>query len=162
MSNLANDMSNNLTDFSSASYLTLLDGEFSGVLRWEQLEELWATVNASDRAWYVNAPGHELSDEPLSAEALAHFLAELTTLLRKDHDEDYCGIVYVDDVSEPSMIKVYDPNNLGSVCGSSGKRTLPGWVLSTLKPVEMTLEVAPPANRQRWWQGLFAVNRVAA
>ncbi len=29
------------------------------------------------------------------------------------------GIVYVDDPVAPSLIKIYDPNNLGSTCGSS-------------------------------------------
>jgi len=39
--------------------------------------------------------------------------------LRADHHESYCGIVYADDLDKPRLIKIYDPNNLGSSCGSS-------------------------------------------
>jgi hypothetical protein len=40
-------------------------------------------------------------------------------LLRAEHHESYCGIVYADDLENPRLIKIYDPNNLGSSCGSS-------------------------------------------
>ncbi len=33
---------------------------------------------------------------------------------------DYCGIVYADDSENPTLVKVYDLNNLGPSCGSCG------------------------------------------
>ena len=49
------------------------------------------------------------------------FVTEIDRLLRQDHAEDYCGIVYADDLQQPRFIKIYDPNNLGVSCGYSSK-----------------------------------------
>jgi len=74
-----------------------------------------------------------------------------------DHGEDYCGIVYVDNKQQPSLIKIYDPNHLGSSCGSSGAPPpLPGWTISLEQPCDLQLAFAPPANRRRWWQNIFS------
>jgi len=99
--------------------------------------------------------GEAPPQEPVTGGQLQQFIDELDALLRKDHDEAYCGIVYVDDPDEPGMIKVYDPNNLGAVCGSSGARVLPGWVLSTMPPEDLQAALPPPGNRRRWWRRLF-------
>ena len=53
------------------------------------------------------------------------------------------------------MIKIFDPNNLGAVCGSSGSVVPPRWLLTRIPP-ETIIDNAPtPANRKRWWQRLF-------
>jgi hypothetical protein len=75
--------------------------------------------------------------------------------LRAEHHESYCGIVYADDLENPSLIKIYDPNNLGSSCGSSKTPHPPGWVMSRLPPDEIIAPRAAPENRKRWWQGLL-------
>jgi hypothetical protein len=49
----------------------------------------------------------------------ATFIERIDALLRAEHHESYCGIVYADDLENPRLIKIYDPNNLGSSCGSS-------------------------------------------
>jgi hypothetical protein len=76
-------------------------------------------------------------------------------LLRREHDEKYCGIVYADDLQSPSFIKIYDPNNLGVSCGYSDNPPLPGWVLSKIQPVDLQSTQVVPKNRQRWWRALF-------
>ena len=86
---------------------------------------------------------------------LQRFITEIDALLRREHDEDYCGIVYADDPSAPGMIKIYDPNNLGKVCGYSANPPLPGWVLSRLPPADLQAAQVQPAGRRRWWQRLF-------
>jgi hypothetical protein len=55
-------------------------------------------------------------------------------LLRDEHRESYCGIVYADDLDKPRLIKIYDPNNLGSSCGSSKNPPGPGWIMSRCAP----------------------------
>jgi hypothetical protein len=55
-------------------------------------------------------------------------------LLREEHREAYCGIVYADDLENPRLIKIYDPNKLGSSCGSSKNPPGPGWIMSRLPP----------------------------
>lgn len=138
-------------------FLQAFRGSFSGVLRWPHLDELWQRVMQNDAAgWYVYAVGEEPPASPLTGEALANVIQEMDALLRREHDEDYCGIVYVDDAQQPSYIKVFDPHNLGSTCGSSGNPPLPGWIISKMQPINLPAAMPQPNNRRRWWQKLFA------
>lgn len=134
-------------------------GYFSSLLRWDDLERFWGTLRETQGPWYIYAVGEAVPAVPADKATLEKFITEIDVLLRTEHDEDYCGIVYVDSTESPSLIKIYDPNNLGSSCGSSGNHPppLPGWVLSTLPPVELQATVALPANRRRWWQKVFSV-----
>ena len=84
------------------------------------------------------------------------FVAEIDALLRVEHDHDYCGIVYADDPSRPTLIKIYDPNNLGVSCGFSKDPPLPGWVMSLLPPCDLPAARALSNGRRSWWQRLFA------
>jgi hypothetical protein len=80
---------------------------------------------------------------------------QLDALLRAEHQEDYCGIVYADDPQTPTLVKIYDPHHLGVSCGSSANPPLPGWVMSLLPPVDLPAARAPANNRRRWWRRLF-------
>jgi hypothetical protein len=136
-------------------YLRAFNGGFRGILRWHELDELWARLcTTADAGWYIYAVGEPPPARPAAAQQLGEFLNELDALLRREHTEDYCGIVYADDLAQPTFVKVYDPANLGSVCGSSGTRALPGWTLSLLPPVNLPLALPQPGNRRRWWQRL--------
>jgi hypothetical protein len=131
-------------------------GAFSGILRWPQLDELWESLRQqSGKQWYIYAIGETPPEQPASREQLNTFIKEIDKLLRSEHEEDYCGIVYVDNRQNPSFIKIYDPNNLGVVCGFSDNPPRPGWILSMEKPVDLQTALPPPANRRRWWQKLF-------
>lgn len=142
----------------SNDFAALLSGRLQGVLTWSALDALWTRLRAMPEGWYVSLSGHvpgPEQDAPLSVDAFERFISELDTLLRREHDEDYCGIVYVDDPEQPSFIKIYDPGNLGSSCGMQAARFQPRWVLSRVRP-EAIEDAAPlPANRRRWWQTLF-------
>jgi hypothetical protein len=141
-------------------FLTAFRGRFTSLLRWHQLDDFWKVLQdqRSDH-WYVYAIGEPPPTEPLSWDAFVRFLGELDALLRKEHQEDYCGVVYADDLQAPGFVKIYDPNNLGVVCGSSNSPPLPGWTLSKLKPVDLKAAISPPGNRRRWWQRLFSEDR---
>lgn len=142
---------------SDAPYLQAFRGRFTNMLRWEQLDALWDTLRQrADRGWYVYAIGENPPGAPLNGVDLNRIIGEIDALLRREHQERYCGIVYVDEPAEPSFIKIYDPNNLGSVCGSSGvPPPLPGWTLSLLPPVDLHAAMPPPNNRRRWWRRLL-------
>ncbi len=133
-------------------------GTFSGVLRWEDLDRLWATL--SDQAgddWYVYAVGEPPPEQCAGKSDLLNFISEIDRLLRAEHEEDYCGIVYVDDVSSPAFVKIFDPHHLGSSCGfSADGPPLPGWTLSRLRPADLRARAPLPGNRRRWWRRLFA------
>jgi len=139
------------------AFMERFKGYFTSALRWEQLTELWSRIDADAAGgWYIYAVGEEPPEQPADAEQVVDFTREMDTLLRREHEEDYCGIVYADDREHPEMVKIYDPNNLGSVCGPGfGPPPLPGWVLSKLRPVDLEAAMPPPGNRRRWWKRLF-------
>ncbi|MFO8154037.1 hypothetical protein [Thioalkalivibrio sp.] len=137
-------------------FLARFQGGFTGILYWHQLDALWERLRArNDGSWYVYAVGEEPPEQPVAAAKLDRFITEVDQLLRSEHHHDYCGVVYVDAVESPDMVKIYDPNHLGSSCGSSGLRVLPGWVLSRVAPVDLDAAVPLPRARRRWWQAIF-------
>ncbi len=139
-----------------ASYTDTFKGRFVGIMRWHQLDELWARLrNEAADDWYIYAVGEQPPEQTSDSAQLVNFVDEVDQLLRKEHEEDYCGIVYADNPEQPSFIKIFDPNNLGVVCGSSDNPPMPGWVLSKIKPVDLPEAFPPPGNRRRWWQKIF-------
>ena len=125
------------------------------MLRWQQLDALWdALERDADGQWYIYAVGEQPPTDPASATRLREFLTEIDTLLRSEHEEDYCGIVFTDSMDKPAFVKIFDPNNLGVSCGYSDNPPLPGWILSKLIPVELNVAAPMPGNRRRWWQRL--------
>lgn len=131
-------------------------GHFTSLLRWEDLDAFWRVVRENAAAgWYVYAIGELAPVQPSTAEQVNNFLNEVDALLRKEHQEDYCGIVYTDSKTEPSMIKIFDPNNLGVQCGFSDNPPLPGWVMSQLPPVSLKGDDHRPEGRKRWWRKLW-------
>lgn len=131
-------------------------GRFENVLRWEQLDELYDRLKANAAAgWYIYAVGEQPPSEPSDPDRVLHFLDEIMVLLRSEHDEEFCGIVYVDSLEQPSFVKFFDPNNLGVSCGFSENPPLPGWIMSTTAPQDLAATAPLPGNRRRWWQRLF-------
>ena len=137
-------------------YLEAFKGGFIGIMRWPQLDELWHKLRLDAAGnWYVYAIGEPPPQAPVYSSQFEQFLREIDKLLRNEHEEDYCGIVYTDNRDNPKFVKIYDPNNLGVVCGSSDNPPLPGWTLSKLKPVNLPEAFLPPAARRRWWRRLI-------
>ncbi len=140
-----------------SAYLRAFRGRFISTLRWEHLDQLWEVLREdADGGWYVYAVGAEPPKNHSNSRRIRMFIEEVDRLLRQEHDEDYCGIVYADDLGNPSFIKIYDPNNLGMVCGSSVNPPLPGWVLSKIKPIDLHGSMPIPGNRRKWWKRLFS------
>jgi hypothetical protein len=134
------------------------NGPLYSVMRWDQLTAFWDRVEADD-GWYLYAVGQTVPLTPSSAEKLRLFTSEIDVLLRREHHEDYCAIVYADDLDQPRFIKIYDPNHLGSSCGSSATKSsvLPGWIMSRVAPRELRISGVVTGQRQRWWQALTGV-----
>lgn len=128
-------------------------GTLYNVLSWEQLTAFWDKVDRG-AGWYLYAVGQDVPATPASAEEVERFVHHIDELLRKEHEEDYCGIVYADDLEKPAFIKIYDPHNLGVSCGSSGQHIFPGWTMSLQCPVNLKPAIVPN-NRKRWWSSLF-------
>ena len=128
-------------------------GNFSSLLKWQQLDEFWNVVRRNAGAgWYLYAIGAPVPVHQSCAEDVVRFIAEVDKLLHREHHEDYCGIVYTDSMEAPTLIKIFDPNNLGVSCGFSNNPPLPGWVVSLLPPQPIESQRPLPASRQRWWR----------
>jgi hypothetical protein len=137
------------------AYLSAFKGSFTSTMRWHDLEAFWEVLKGlADDQWYIYAVGEAPPESTVDKACFLTFIEKIDDLLHKEHDEDYCGIVYVDNMEDPEFIKIFDPNNLGVCCGFSDNPPLPGWVLSRLQPVELETALSPPKNRQRWWQQL--------
>jgi len=134
------------------------NGLLYSVMHWDQLTRFWASIEA-DAGWYLYAVGQEIPTAPASAEKVRQFTSEIDTLLRREHHEDYCAIVYADDLEAPSFIKIYDPNHLGSSCGSSATKSsvLPGWIMSQVAPQELKVNGFVTGQRKRWWQNFLGL-----
>lgn len=131
-------------------------GQFVSLLSWHQLTDFWQVVaGRADRGWFIYALGEPVPTAPRSAAEAHKFLHAIDTLLRRDHHEDYCGIVYTDSKTEPTFIKIFDPNFLGSSCGSSKHPPLPGWIMSLSAPSALPLPRPLPEQRKRWWAALW-------
>ena len=140
----------------SNSFHAAFKGRFESVLRWEQLDVLHASLVAdADGGWYIYAVGEAPPESPASREEVLRFLTEVMALLRREHSEEFCGIVYVDSLQQPAFVKFFDPNNLGVSCGYSDSPPLPGWILSKMAPADLRAPGPLPGNRRRWWQRLF-------
>jgi hypothetical protein len=137
-------------------YLAAFKGNFTSTMRWHDLDAFWDVLKRyADDNWYIYAVGETPPDSMVAKGHLLNFIDKIDELLHKEHDEDYCGIVYVDNKEVPAFIKIFDPNNLGVSCGFSDNPPLPGWILSRIQPVELESALNPPKVRQRWWQQLF-------
>lgn len=138
-------------------FLTAFRGSFTSLMQWGQLDSFWDVVRTRAGAgWYVYCIGEPVPDAPRSAPEVEKFIQAVDALLHYDHDEDYCGIVYTDSKTEPTFIKIFDPNNLGVSCGSSKNPPLPGWTLTLLPPTLLESKRPLPEGRRRWWRGLWS------
>ncbi len=138
-----------------SEYCRSFFGRFTAIRQWDDLAIFWDVLRQQPDGWYVYAPGEVPPDTPASKEKLLTFVLEVDALLRRDHHEDYCNIVYVDHREKPEFIKIYDPNNLGVTCGFSDNPPLPGWALSRLAPIDLPSAMPQPAGRKRWWKKMF-------
>ncbi len=141
-------------------FYTAFTGAFQGILKWENLDTLWDVVKARKEDWFIYAIGEKPPEKTASRVELKHFIDELDRLLRREHGEEYCGIVYTDDIQEPKFIKIFDPNNIGTSCSIAKTPPLPGWILSVAPPIDLPdklrQETFQDKSRKRWWNTLFS------
>ena len=146
-------MNNNIDPFYIA-----YRGSFTNLLKWTDLDAFWKVLlEPSDQDWYIYATAEVPPEQAATVDELKNFSQYMDRHLHQQHKEDYCGIVYVDSKIEPSYIKIYDPKNLGVVCGIGREPIFPGWILSQLPP--RSLEYLPPlaGAAKPWWQRIFSL-----
>lgn len=137
------------------SFSSSMNGRFYGVLQWADLDALWEKVRAEPEGWYAALTGEAPPVVPMTVEELGKFITEIDALLHKEHHYNYCGVVYVDEPSKPTILKIFDPYNMGSGCRVGGDPIPPLWVMSRIQPTLMASNIPLSNSRKRWWQGLF-------
>lgn len=157
---MKNDGDNNSNDLDkdrqSNDFLTTFNGKFYGVLRWKQLDDLWQVVKHDDEnGWYIYAVGEPLPIHKKTGKSVNTYVDALNKLLRREHDEDYCGVVYTDSFETPRLIKVFDPNSLGTSCSIATQGPLPSWIISKMLPKELSNQAKQTVNRRHWWQTIL-------
>ncbi|MDH5445429.1 MAG: hypothetical protein OEY52_07715 [Gammaproteobacteria bacterium] len=128
-------------------------GAFTSLLKWPDLDAFWQILSEqADKGWYIYKTDEAVPEQVVSADELKKFIKQVDQYLHQAHDEDYCGIVYTDSKTEPTYIKIYDPNNLGVVCGIGREPIYPGWIISQLAP--KSLQHLPPLRTEikPWWR----------
>ncbi len=145
------------TSLEKSNFKELFKGKFYGVLRWHQLEHIWDVVKSKkDQGWYVYEINKNIPSELTIEDALVTEIDLIDKHLRKEHDEEYCGIVYADDLDTPEFIKVFDPKSLGTSCSIAKTPPLPKWIISKVKPEELTVKKEESNKPKRWLGNLFA------
>ena len=131
-------------------------GAFINMLRWEQFDALWGRLHHDQNDWYAYELEAGVPEQTLEKTQWKIFLDEFSVKIREQHGEDYCGIVYVDNPEHPTYIKIYDPKNLGVVCGISDlPPPLPGWILSQEAPSKINRDIFTVKKRKPWWKFLW-------
>ncbi|MBT8420143.1 MAG: hypothetical protein KJO08_04695 [Gammaproteobacteria bacterium] len=140
-----------------------LRGKFSGILRWADLDTLWERILAEPEGWYLYETREDPPEHIVDSAGLRDIIHSIDRVLREKHKHDYCGIVYADDPAEPGMVKIYDPENLGVVCGPGGERILPRWILSRERPERLRSGHATQNTgnsvlwgNNTWWRRIFS------
>ena len=135
-------------------FLSAYNGRMKGVLRWPQLDAIWRNLDTST-PWYLYEIGGEVPSEASDVETLRPALKEIDTFLHAQHDADYCGVVYADDLEAPSLLKIYHPRKMGASCGSSGSTVLPKWTLSQLPPIDLLEWSLEKDEKPAWWKHML-------
>ncbi len=124
-------------------YLTQFKGRFIGVMHWQDCHALLKTLHNNPGDWYLYDTLEIMPASTLDAQTFIHQLERIKDILVAEHTKRYCGIVYTDDLTNPTFVKIFHPNNLGKSCGSSDNPPMPQWLLSKKKPMDVVLEFGP-------------------
>ncbi len=124
-------------------YFQQFKGRFLGVMQLDDCDILLQTLIQNPDNWYVYDTLEPMPSSTISADDFISKITHIKTIIDKDHDERYCGIVYVDDLKKPTFVKIFHPKNLGKTCGSSENPPMPQWLISKEKPMDVVLEFGP-------------------
>ena len=125
------------------NYFKQFKGRFMGVMQWEDCHALLKTLSNNPDDWYVYDTLATVPDTTTEAQAFIDKINAIKDILDTEHDERYCGIIYTDDLKEPTFVKIFHPKNLGKTCGGSENPPIPQWLISKEKPMDVVLEFGP-------------------
>ena len=124
-------------------YFQQFKGRFLGVMQLDDCDALLQILIQNPDNWYVYDTLETMPSSTISADNFITKINNIKAIIDEDHDERYCGIVYVDDLKNPSFVKIFHPKNLGKTCGSSENPPMPQWLITKEKPMDVVVEFGP-------------------
>lgn len=121
-------------DLPQTPFWSKFNGRFSGLLNWQDVDQLWEVLSASRDDWYVFDMDGDLPNQCANATEFANFLSVTLAFLRKRLRGNHVGFVYTDNRVHPQFVKIFDPQKMGVSCGVSSARVFPRWTLSMIAP----------------------------
>jgi TusA-related sulfurtransferase len=131
------------TPGASNQSVELMPGTLAGIIDWQVLDRIFSIIQHSDDSkWrlYSNdthPPGDKISKDVDTSDDLAASLQSLNAYLRQSHPRNYCGLVFTDSFTEPTIIRIFDPKFLTSMCNIYGNTPAPSWVISSLDAAQL-------------------------
>ena len=131
------------TNRASNQSVELMPGTLAGIIDWQVLDQIFSIIQHSDDPkWrlYSNdtpLPGDKRSKDVDTSGDLASSLQSLNAYLRQAHPRNYCGLVFTDSLTAPTLIRIFDPKFLTSMCNIYGNTPAPSWVISTMDAAQL-------------------------
>jgi TusA-related sulfurtransferase len=121
----------------------LMPGTLAGIIDWHILDQVFSIIqHSNDSNWRLCSndtplPGENRSKVVDASGDLVTFLIALNAYLRESHPRNYCGLVFTDSLTEPKLIRIFDPKFLTSMCNIYGNTPAPSWVITTMDAAQL-------------------------
>ncbi len=124
-------------------YFKKFKGRFTGIMQWDDCHNLLQILHDNPNDWYVYDTLESMPTQVANAQDFSSQITLIKSIIDTEHEEKYCGIVYTDDLKQPTFVKIFHPKNLGKTCGGSENPPMPQWLISKEKPMDVVAEFGP-------------------
>ena len=123
---------------SGNDYIELVQGNLYGLLDWADFDRVCKQIcDATDQGWFIYEIDKPLPDRASTNIETTEFVESLNSSVHAEYSREHCGIAFVDSIDSPTILKVFNPGLLKSICNVYGSSPVHGWVISRIKPVEL-------------------------
>lgn len=126
---------------------------YIGIMQWDDFEGFWQGLKNQTQDWFLydtnTPPPRKISEN------IKQTLDNIHKIIKEEHQERYCGLIFTDDLKTPTLVKIFHPNNLGKSCGSSEYPALPRWILSKIPPIDIIKEFGTPPEPKNLLKRIF-------
>jgi hypothetical protein len=131
-----------------SNYIDEFQGRFIGIMQWDDCHELFNKLIDRPTDWFLYDTLTTVPTSTVDTQNFKKNIHEIKKILTEEHQERYCGIVYTNNLEDPSFVKIFHPNNLGKSCGSSEHPPIPQWLLSKTPPIDVIEKFGPPEKEK--------------
>jgi TusA-related sulfurtransferase len=126
------------TDIIDNVFAEQANGNLTGLLSWDEFDEVCERIKHDTRTdWFV----YNLDEQPplhtTTDDERLQFITSLNTKIHTQYAREHCGIAFTDSVSEPGILKIFNPKLLKSICNVYGNSPVHGWVISREQPIDL-------------------------